>query len=183
MTRMTTQQETAAPAVVLDNRGLEPPQPMLRILEALETLPERATLLAINEREPLFLYPELAARGYAYQTTPQADGSFHIAIGRGTVRVAGGPSAAVMPGQPEGEHRTVVVDVRADQRRHKEPFQRIMAAVEALDATDELVVINTFEPVPLYTVLGRHGFQHAAAQVGPQEWHVRFWRREGTVTP
>lgn len=175
---MTTQQQTAPPAVVLDNRGLEPPQPMMRILETLETLPEGATLLAINEREPLFLYPELAERGYAYETTPHPDGSFHIAIVRGTTEIAAGPSAVAAPAQPGGARRTVVVDVRADQRRHKEPFQRIMAAVEALGPTDELVVINTFEPVPLYTVLGRRGFQHKAAEVGPEEWQVRFWRGE-----
>lgn len=185
-----TVQETTDAAKVLDNRGLEPPQPMMRILEALETLPDQATLLAINEREPLFLYPELAARGYVYQTTPHPDGSFHIVIGRGLMGVAAGPSEVAMPGQrdqpgqPDEERRSVVVDVRADQRRHKEPFQRIMAAVEALGAAEELVVINTFEPVPLYTVLGRRGFQHAATQVGPEEWHVRFWRgADGTVIP
>ena len=181
---MTTQHEAADPAVVLDNRGLEPPQPMMRILETLETLPDDATLLAINEREPLFLYPELMARGYVYQTTPHPDGSFHIAIGRGTEEMADAPREAVAHSQPDQERRTVVVDVRADRRRHKEPFQRIMAAVETLGAADELIVINTFEPVPLYIVLGRRGFQHAASQVGPEEWRVRFWRdADGTMAP
>lgn len=171
--------DESAAAVVLDNRGLEPPQPMMRILEALETLPAQATLLAINEREPLFLYPELAARGFVYQTTPHPDGSFHITIGRGdpvggTAAETATPDVAGHPAE-QPERRAVVVDVRADQRRQKEPFQRIMAAVESLDAAEELVVINTFEPTPLYTVLGRRGFAHATAQVGPEEWHVRFW--------
>ncbi|HEY8282874.1 MAG TPA: DUF2249 domain-containing protein [Chloroflexota bacterium] len=71
---------------------------------------------------------------------------------------------------------TVTVDVREDQRRHKEPFDRIMAAVKGLGADEELLVINTFEPTPLYTVLGRQGFAHAATQIGPDEWHVRFRR-------
>lgn len=178
-----TAQETTDAAVVLDNRGLEPPQPMMCILEALETLPDGATLLAINEREPLFLYPELAARGYVYETTPHPDGSFHITIGRG-----GGaqddPAGQGETAPPAAPGQTLVVDVRADQRRHKEPFQRIMAAVEALGAEQELVVINTFEPVPLYTVLGRRGFAHTTTQVGPEEWRVRFWRgADGTVTP
>lgn len=182
---MTTQHQTAAPAVVLDNRGLEPPQPMMRILEALETLPHDATLLAINEREPLFLYPELAERGYVYQTTSHPDGSFHITIGRGGAGAADAAHEGEEKTPPPGERRTVVVDVRGDQRRHKEPFQRIMAAIEALGAADELVVINTFEPAPLYTVLGRRGFQHATAQVGPEEWRVRFWRgaETGTAAP
>lgn len=168
-------EENTAPAVVLDNRGLEPPQPMLRILEALESLPDDATLLAINEREPLFLYPELAARGYRYETSPHPDGSFHIAIGREYAAAPAQPLAHA-DSAPPPERPAVVVDVRDDQRRHKEPFERIMAAIKALGAGQDLVVINTFEPVPLYTVLGRQGFTHETTEVGPEEWHVRFTR-------
>jgi len=170
---MTTSTETAAPAVVLDNRGLEPPQPMTRILETLASLPDSATLLAINEREPMFLYPELAERGYGYQTTPHPDGSFHITIGRlgpaAPERAAPPPNSVSAPARA-----TVTVDVREDQRRRKEPFDRIMAAIKGLGVDEELLVINTFEPIPLYTVLGRQGFTHSAIQVGPDEWQVRF---------
>jgi tRNA 2-thiouridine synthesizing protein A len=167
----------AAVAMVLDNRGLEPPQPMMRILEALEELPDNATLLAINEREPLFLYPELAARGYCYTTTPHPDGSFHITIGR---EVAAEASEPPLSSSDAGMHRkTVVVDVRDDQRRRKEPFARIMAAVQALRPDEDLLLINSFEPVPLYTVLGRQGFSHTTTQLGPEEWRVRFVR-DGT---
>jgi uncharacterized protein (DUF2249 family) len=175
---MTSYEQAAAPAVVLDNRGLEPPQPMMRILETLETLQDDATLLAINEREPLFLYPELAARGYRYQTTPHPDGSFHITIAREPAAAAEAPPREHMAGTPAAERPALVVDVRDDQRRRKEPFERIMAAVRALGAEEDLLVINTFEPVPLYTVLGRQGFTHSTAQVGSDEWHVRF-RRAG----
>ncbi|HXT34914.1 MAG TPA: DUF2249 domain-containing protein [Chloroflexota bacterium] len=68
----------------------------------------------------------------------------------------------------------MTVDVREDQRRRKEPFDRIMAAIKGLGVDEELLVINTFEPIPLYTVLGRQGFTHSAIQVGPDEWQVRF---------
>jgi tRNA 2-thiouridine synthesizing protein A len=171
---MTTFTDQAPPAVVLDNRGLEPPQPMVRILESLASLPDGTTLLAINEREPLFLYPELAERGYGYQTTPHPDGSFHITIGRAGAAAAerqAAPDLAPIPARA-----TVTVDVREDQRRRKEPFDRIMAAIKALAADEELLVINTFDPVPLYKVLGRQGFTHATTQVGPDEWHARFRR-------
>jgi len=169
--------ESTAPAVVLDNRGLEPPQPMMRILEALESLQDGVTLLAINEREPLFLYPELAARGYQYQTTPHPDGSFHITIGR-TGEAAPVQAAAPVDGAAIPDRPAVVVDVRADQRKHKEPFERIMAAVHALGAGEDLIVINTFDPVPLYTVLGRQCFTHTTTAVGPEEWHVRIRRAD-----
>ncbi len=165
--------ELGVPAVVLDNRGLEPPQPMMRILESLESLPDQATLLAINERAPMFLYPELEARGYQHQTTPHPDGSFHITIHRaGPVESA--PAASPEAATPKAGRRSVVVDVRADQRRNKEPFDRIMAAVNALGPEEDLIVVNTFDPVPLYTVLGRRGFTHVTTQLGPEEWHIRF---------
>ncbi len=51
--------------VRLDVRGLEPPEPMLRTLAALEDLPLGHTLVQINNRVPQFLLPVLAERGYA----------------------------------------------------------------------------------------------------------------------
>lgn len=64
----------------LDNRGLKPPQPMMRTLEALEKLEDHESLTIINDREPLFLYPELDERGYIYETVPLEDGSYQITI-------------------------------------------------------------------------------------------------------
>jgi tRNA 2-thiouridine synthesizing protein A len=66
----------------LANRGLRPPEPMLRILSALESLPAGAALLAHNDREPVFLFPELSARGYRYECTPVAEGGVHVRIWR-----------------------------------------------------------------------------------------------------
>jgi uncharacterized protein (DUF2249 family) len=51
--------------VELDVRGLLPPEPMLRTLAALETLPPGTQLVQINARVPQFLLPMLAERGYA----------------------------------------------------------------------------------------------------------------------
>ena len=62
------------PSVVLDNRGLQPPEPMVRILDAFEHLGAGAVLEAVNERDPVFLYPELQARGAAIHTEKVADG-------------------------------------------------------------------------------------------------------------
>lgn len=58
----------------LDNRGLEPPLPMVHILEALEHLRPGEVLEAINERDPQFLYPELEARGAMIHVDRQPDG-------------------------------------------------------------------------------------------------------------
>jgi uncharacterized protein (DUF2249 family) len=48
----------------LDVRGLEPPEPMLRTLAALEALPRGHTLVQVNARVPQFLLPMLAERGF-----------------------------------------------------------------------------------------------------------------------
>lgn len=49
----------------LDVRGLEPPEPLVRTLTALEVLPEGVTLVQINARIPQFLLPMLAERGFS----------------------------------------------------------------------------------------------------------------------
>ena len=66
----------------LDNRGLEPPEPMVRILEALKTMPDDAELTADMDREPLLLYPRLVEMGYAYDLTQTADGSYLLRVWR-----------------------------------------------------------------------------------------------------
>ena len=59
---------------VLDNRGLQPPEPLVRILTALEQLDAGEVLEAWTDREPLLLYPELEARGAAIEVQTQASG-------------------------------------------------------------------------------------------------------------
>lgn len=66
----------------LDNRGLEPPQPMMRTLAALDKLPDGESLSIINDRRPMFLYEQLDELGYKHTTTPQDDGSFLIEISK-----------------------------------------------------------------------------------------------------
>lgn len=66
--------------VELDNRGLEPPEPMMRILTALEQAAPGDTIIARNDRKPMFLFPKLEQRGYPYEVTPLPDGSFQITI-------------------------------------------------------------------------------------------------------
>lgn len=68
--------------MILDNRGLEPPQPMMRTLAALEDLAENETLTIINDRRPMFLYEQLEEMGLKHRTEPQNDGSFKIEIFR-----------------------------------------------------------------------------------------------------
>lgn len=50
----------------LDNRGLPPPEPMVRILDAVEALRAEDELRVLMDREPLLLYPELERRGLVW---------------------------------------------------------------------------------------------------------------------
>ena len=74
----------AGPAVAapltLDVRDLEPPQPMVLVLERLETLARGETLEILHDRRPLFLYPQLDARGFTHETDEPAPGLVRIRI-------------------------------------------------------------------------------------------------------
>ena len=66
----------------LDVRGLEPPQPMERVLDALSALPRSERLRMLIDREPHPLYPILEQRGYAHEATRLADGHYEVQIWR-----------------------------------------------------------------------------------------------------
>lgn len=66
----------------LDVRGLEPPQPMVVILEALASLPEGGDMRACTDRRPMHLYALLEQRGFTGETEEQHDGSFITTIRR-----------------------------------------------------------------------------------------------------
>ncbi|MFB6184341.1 MAG: DUF2249 domain-containing protein [Haloarculaceae archaeon] len=72
-------------------------------------------------------------------------------------------------------------DERADAHRtldvrdvDGEPFGDIMAALEDLSTSETLLLVNSFEPEPLYNVLQQRGFEYDAERVGPDEWHVEI---------
>lgn len=53
--------------IQIDNRGLQPPEPMVRILAALGELGATDEVVALMDREPLLLYPELERRGFTWE--------------------------------------------------------------------------------------------------------------------
>ncbi len=63
------------PVVELDNRDLEPPEPMVRILAAAEKLDPGETLTALLSREPVFLIPQLEKRGFRWLGGFRSDGA------------------------------------------------------------------------------------------------------------
>ena len=77
------------------------------------------------------------------------------------------------PGGAAGERH---LDVHADIQHGAEPFERILAAVDALGPGETLVLHVPFEPTPLYRALRARGFAHRAERRAPGDWWVWFHR-------
>lgn len=71
-----------APAaeVTIDVSELVPPEPMVKILQTLETLPDNARLLVHHVRRPIHLYDRLDEMGYAHDTRDIAVGRVEVMI-------------------------------------------------------------------------------------------------------
>jgi|SRR6185437_13668742 uncharacterized protein (DUF2249 family)/TusA-related sulfurtransferase len=79
------------PAQHLDNRDLDPPEPMEKILMVTEVMEPGEVLSALLCREPLFLFPHLAKRGHQWRGAFEPDGKTYkvlIRIGRAAETVA-----------------------------------------------------------------------------------------------
>jgi uncharacterized protein (DUF2249 family) len=66
--------------VLVDGRWLEPPEPLERVLMALDRLQPGQTLRLLIHREPLPLYPILRDMGFGHTTRPMADGCYEVLI-------------------------------------------------------------------------------------------------------
>lgn len=58
-----------------------------------------------------------------------------------------------------------------------EPFGAIMDALADVEDGESLLLVNSFEPEPLYGVLDDRGFEHETARVDANEWHVEITPR------
>ena len=68
--------------IEIDARGLEPPEPLVRILAALEKLPAGQQLHARTDREPCHLFGEARRRGFRHDCRAQTDGSWLTTLER-----------------------------------------------------------------------------------------------------
>jgi len=68
--------------VDLDVSDLEPPEPLLRTLEALEQLPEGYCLRMIHRMKPRLLYERLPERGFLADTREGKEGRCEVYLWR-----------------------------------------------------------------------------------------------------
>ena len=66
--------------IVVDGRGLEPPEPMERVLAALDQLEPGQQVRFLIHRQPFPLYDILRRYRYRYVVETRADGHFEILI-------------------------------------------------------------------------------------------------------
>jgi len=69
-----------AAAIVVDARGLEPPEPMVRVLNALDELSRGARLLMLIHIEPRPLFRVLERNQFAYRCELKPEGHFEVTI-------------------------------------------------------------------------------------------------------
>ena len=87
------------------------------------------------------------------------------------------PASKADAQEPEwvnGAHIAVRLDVREDQRNHADPFARIMGAISQVQDGQVFYLRNTFEPLPLYDVLGKRGFVAWARRLAADDWEIYF---------
>lgn len=78
-----------APIHEMDNRDLEPPEPMVKVLATIETMKPGEVMTALLCREPVFLLPELGKRGHQWIGGFEPDGTTY----KITIRVAAGDAS------------------------------------------------------------------------------------------
>lgn len=66
----------------LDARGWEPPEPMVRVMEALGTMPRGGKIVALLDCEPRPLLRVLKIQGFRFRSVPAREGHFEVAIWR-----------------------------------------------------------------------------------------------------
>lgn len=75
---------------------------------------------------------------------------------------------------PGNIHYDVLLDVREDISSGKDPFRKIMQAVSTLSKGNVLLIINTFEPLPLISILQEKGFTADVVEIASDEVHTYF---------
>jgi hypothetical protein len=89
------------------------------------------------------------------------------------------PARLIQAPLPEFDPSVVVdVDVRDDLRAGREPLARILAVADTLPDGSVLHLRTPFQPVPLYGVLGRLGFEYHSERFADDDWSAWFWRGE-----
>ncbi|KAA5539968.1 DUF2249 domain-containing protein [Adhaeribacter rhizoryzae] len=93
-------------------------------------------------------------------------------------RVGEGTKISAPSSQPAFPPLGITLDVRETLQAGQDPFKEIITAAEKLSKNQSMLIINTFEPVPLYAVLRKKGFTHYTDQTEENLVHTYFYRTD-----
>ncbi|WP_347160027.1 DUF2249 domain-containing protein [Pontibacter chitinilyticus] len=72
--------------------------------------------------------------------------------------------------------KITTLDVRPQIASGQDPYRSIILAVNALTTGQALLLVNTFEPTPLLTILQKKGFSHFVEKLCSELVYTYFWR-------
>ncbi|MDE2491373.1 MAG: DUF2249 domain-containing protein [Elusimicrobia bacterium] len=166
--------------VVVDVRAMEPRERHPRIFKAWENLAVGDALKLVNDHDPKPLFYEFSAeRAGEFEWTAVEKGPerWSVLIKRVAAATSHAPDAAAPRPSWAGDDGAEVVDVREDLRAGREPFQTIIRAAEKTAEGRVFVLRATFEPKPLYKLLGNKGFEAWPERLADEDWRVYFRRK------
>lgn len=68
--------------ITVDCRELEPPEPMVKVLEAVEKMGKEEAVLMLHRKKPALLLPRLKEKGLDFELTEKEDESIELLIWR-----------------------------------------------------------------------------------------------------
>lgn len=72
--------------------------------------------------------------------------------------------------------QTVTLDVRPILDGGVDPFKEIMKTLEGMNDEQDLLIINTFEPIPLLNILKDKGYKYETTRPHEGEVHTRLFK-------
>lgn len=79
------------------------------------------------------------------------------------------------------QHYHQMLDVRADIEQGNDPFKKIMAQMATLKEGETLLLINSFEPIPLIRILSEKGYTTEVEVVAADEVHTYFHKKKEAI--
>lgn len=155
-------------ATLVDVRNVSPRERHPRIFLEFDNLKVGEKLELVNDHDPKpLLYQFMHERPEQFEWEYQEQGPevWRVWITRTAMVVESVPKETSIPEKPGWvgslePKSEVLMDVRPIIEQGEEPFQAILQTVKGLQDGQHLRLVNSFEPVPLYAVLGKMGFEH-----------------------
>jgi uncharacterized protein (DUF2249 family) len=169
---------------LIDVRPMPPCERHAKIFSTWSELAAGEAVLLVNDHDPVPLYYQFAAEHtgtFRWEYREQGPDVFRVRITKGDFADPGFVATGRLeqscstprPGSIEFA-KPLVLDTRPLFARGEAPCQAIDAAVASLIPGQPLVLLVPFEPVPLYTKLGKEGFSHQEKELNDGTWRVEF---------